>query len=159
MILDTLIQAKKDQAIGKGDWYILVDNRRKRRRKDLSKPERKKKRRREKDLKTYDQKGDDSRVPVEMWDRRAWEYEGERESGALNVLCESMLIWWRRKLTREFYQVLRRILVTWKRVGSSQGFMEVVGEYVWIEGAQDSYLQERREILKNKDWEAGVDCL
>ena len=76
VILDTLLQAKTDQAIGKGDWYILVDNRRKRRRNDLSKPERKKKGRREKDLKTYDQKGDDLRVPVEMWDRRAWAYEG-----------------------------------------------------------------------------------
>ena len=32
-------------------------------------------------------------------------------------------------------------------------------EYVWIEGARDSYLQYRRDILKNKDWEAGVYCL
>ena len=30
---------------------------------------------------------------------------------------------------------------------------------MWIEGACDSYLQDRREILKNKDWEDGVDLL
>ena len=28
-----------------------------------------------------------------------------------------------------------------------------------IEGSQYSYLQDRRELLKNKDWEDGVDCL
>ena len=88
-----------------------------------------------------------------------WAYKGERSREGLNIIRGIMLRLWRRKLTREFSQVLRRILVTRKRVGSSQGVMEVVGEYVWIEGAQDSYLQERREILKNKDWEAGVDCL
>ena len=32
-------------------------------------------------------------------------------------------------------------------------------EYVLIEEARDSYLQDRREILKNNDWEAGVNCL
>ena len=42
------------------------------------------------------QKGDYSRVPVEMWDRRTWNYGGEREYGALNVLKESIIIWWRR---------------------------------------------------------------
>ena len=33
------------------------------------------------------------------------------------------------------------------------------GYYLWIEEELDSYLQDRREILKNKDWEFGVDCL
>ena len=44
-------------------------------------------------------------------------------------------------------------------MGSSQGIRDVEGEYVWIEGARDSHLQDRRGILKNKDWEADVDCL
>ena len=56
-----------------------------------------------------------------------------RESGALNVLQDSMLIWWRRKLTREFAQVLRRRYGTWEQVGSSKCIKEVEGEYVWIE--------------------------
>ena len=30
---------------------------------------------------------------------------------------------------------------------------------MWIEGAQDSYLQDRIEMFENKDWEAGVDYL
>ena len=36
---------------------------------------------------------------------------------------------------------------------------EVAGDYEWIEGTRDSYPQTRRELLKNKDWEDGVDCL
>ena len=44
-------------------------------------------------------------------------------------------------------------------MGLSQGIREVGGEYVWIEGAWDSYLQYRREIIKNKDGEDGVNCL
>ena len=30
---------------------------------------------------------------------------------------------------------------------------------MWIEGARESYLQERCEIMNNKDLEASVDCL
>ena len=40
-----------------------------------------------------------------------------------------------------------------------QWIMEVAGEYVCIEGAQDAYLKYRRTLLKKNDWEAGVDCL
>ena len=87
-----------------------------------------------------------------MWDRRAWAYEGERDSGVLNVLQESMLRWWRRKLMIEFVQALMRSSGSWKRIGSSQGIREVAGEYVWIEGEWYLYLQDRRELLNNKDW-------
>ena len=66
------------------------------------------------------QKGDYSRVPVDMWYERACAYEGDRESGGLKVLRDSMLRWWSQKLTRESSQVLRRISGSWKRVGSSQ---------------------------------------
>ena len=62
----------------------------------------------EEELKTDAQKGDDLKVPVKIWDRRAWEYEGERERGVLNVLRKIILRWWRRKLTRELDQVIRR---------------------------------------------------
>ena len=44
-------------------------------------------------------------------------------------------------------------------MGSCQGIREVAGEYVQIEGAREAYLHNRRDLLKNKDWEAGVDCL
>ena len=71
------------------------------------------------DLKIDDQKGDDPRVPVEMWDMRAWSYEGYMESKAPNVLRESVLIWWRQKLGREFAQLLRRSL------GSRKGMVPV----------------------------------
>ena len=30
---------------------------------------------------------------------------------------------------------------------------------MWIEVARNSYLQDRIEILKNKYWETGADCL
>ena len=87
----------------------------------------------EEELNTDSQKGDNSRFPLEIWDRRAGGYERGRESGSLNILRESMLRWRRQKLTREFSQVLRRSSGTWKRVGSSRGIMEVDGEYVWID--------------------------
>ena len=77
-------------------------------------------------------------------------YEVDKESGDLNTLWESMLRWWRRELTREFSQSFRRISGTWKWVGSCQGIRQVTGVYVWIELAQESCLQDRREILKNK---------
>ena len=44
-------------------------------------------------------------------------------------------------------------------MGSSQGIREVAGDYLWIEGAQDSYLQDKRKLIKNRDWDAGLDCL
>ena len=44
-------------------------------------------------------------------------------------------------------------------MGSCQGIREVVGEYACIDGAREEYLQDRRELLSNKEWEASVDCL
>ena len=44
-------------------------------------------------------------------------------------------------------------------MGSCQGMCDLAGEYVWIGGARYAYIQKIREILKNKEWEAGVDCL
>ena len=44
-------------------------------------------------------------------------------------------------------------------VGSSQGIREMTGEYVWIDEARASYLQDKREVLKNKDWKDGFNCL
>ena len=84
------------------------------------KPGRKKGGQIQEELNTDSQNIDDSRVLVETWDRRAWEYEGKRESGALNVLQENIFRWWRRKFTREFSKVIISSLGTWKRVGSSQ---------------------------------------
>ena len=48
---------------------------------------------------------------------------------------------------------------SWKWVGSSHGVSEVSGEYVWIDGEQDSYIQDRREILKRKYWGDSVNFL
>ena len=47
-------------------------------------------------------------------------------------------------------QVLRCSFVSWKRLGSIQGISEAKGQYMWIEGSRDSYLQYIRELLKNK---------
>ena len=44
-------------------------------------------------------------------------------------------------------------------MGYSQGIMQVAIEYVWIKGSRNSYLQDRRDLLKNRVWEAGVYCL
>ena len=42
-------------------------------------------------LKTYSKIGDESRVPFEMWDKREWAYEGEREIKAHNILWEDYI--------------------------------------------------------------------
>ena len=70
-----------------------------------------------------------------------------------------MLIWCGQKLTREFAQSLRQSSGSWKRVISSQGIIEVAGEYLWIQGARDLDLQDKMGILKIKDWEASLDCV
>ena len=75
VILETVLQAKPDQVIGQGYQEILADNRSKRRGKDLLRPGRTKEGWVEEELNTDDQKGDNLRVPVEMWDRIAWAYE------------------------------------------------------------------------------------
>ena len=54
----------------------MVDKIRKRKGEDMLKPVSTKEGRVEEEIKTDAQKVDDSRVPVEIWDRRAWDYEG-----------------------------------------------------------------------------------
>ena len=48
---------------------------------------------------------------------------------SLNILRESMIRWWRRKLTGEFSQSLRQSSDACKQVGSRQGIRGVAGEY------------------------------
>ena len=62
-------------------------------------------------------------------------------SEVLDVLQEIMLRWCRKKFTRQFYEVLRKSLGLWKRMGYIQGVREVEVDYVWIKGSQDSYLK------------------
>ena len=38
------------------------------------------------DMSTYNPKGGESRVPIEMWYRRAWTYKGVGVSEALNII-------------------------------------------------------------------------
>ena len=54
------------------------------------------------EMRTDDPKRDDSRVPIYMWERRAWIDQGMVVSKALNIIWEGMLRWWRRKLMRYF---------------------------------------------------------
>ena len=68
--------------IGKGykekEWGRLVESRKEERRVDGG------------GAKYRYSKWDNSRVPVEMWDGIAWEYEGQKEIKVLNLLQESM---------------------------------------------------------------------
>ena len=95
VILEAVLHTGPNQAIGSGDQDIRVEKGRKIRVKDLLELGSIKGRRLEEELKIDAQKRDDSRFPIEMWDRRAWDYKGDKESGALNVLWDSMLRWWR----------------------------------------------------------------
>ena len=77
MILEAVLQAKPDQAIGQGDKAMLVDNRSKRRGNYMLKPGRKRGGQMEEEINKDYQKGDESRVLVQIWDMRSWAYEGE----------------------------------------------------------------------------------
>ena len=71
VILEAVLQTGTDKSIGQGYQEILLDKRRKSRGEDLLKHERIKGGWVEEELNTYAQKGDYSRVPFEIWDRRA----------------------------------------------------------------------------------------
>ena len=43
-------------------------------------------------------KGDDSIIQIQMWYRRAWEYQGVGVRKALNIILQGMLRWQRCKL-------------------------------------------------------------
>ena len=77
-MLEEVLHNGPNQDICLGDRDIGLDKGRKMRGKDLLKPGRIKGGRVEENLQIYAQKGGDSRVPIGMWDRRAWAYEGEK---------------------------------------------------------------------------------
>ena len=72
MILEAVLQAQLDRSSVHMEWKILVEARRKRRGDNLLKTGRNKEGQMECKLNIDAKKGDDSRVPVEIWDRRAW---------------------------------------------------------------------------------------
>ena len=71
------------------------------------------------EMRTYEPKGDESRVPIDMWDSRTLKDQGVVVSEALNNIWEGILRWWRYKLMRELCRVLRWILSSWRSVGTS----------------------------------------
>ena len=73
------------------------------------------------EMRTDNPKEDYSRVPVEMWYRNAWTYQGMGVSEALNIIWEGMLRWRRRKLMRYYCRVLMWSLSVWRSVGTSRG--------------------------------------
>ena len=126
VMFEAVLHTGPNQAIVLGYRNIGVDKGKKSRGVYLLKPEGIKGGRVEDKLKIDSKKGYGSRALVEMWDNRAWYYEGEKESGALNVLWESMLRWWRRKLTRKFSQVLRQSYGARKSMGSCKSIAMLV---------------------------------
>ena len=76
IIVEAVLYNGPNQAIGSGDSEIWVDKGRKRRGEDMLKLGKIKGWRLEKELKIDAQKGYDPRVPIEIWDRRAWSHEG-----------------------------------------------------------------------------------
>ena len=84
------------------------------------------------EMSTDNPEGGYSRVPIYMWYRRAWIYQGIGVSEALNIIWEVMLRWRRRKLMRYYCRVLRWSLSVWRSVGTSQGVKELEGTYIWV---------------------------
>ena len=52
------------------------------------------------EISTENPKGDDSRLTIDMWYRRACTDQGVGVSEALNIIWEGMMRWRRRKLMR-----------------------------------------------------------
>ena len=90
MILEAVLQDQPGQSSVHVSRKKLVESRSKRRGEDLLKPVSNKEGRMEGKLNKGDPKGYDLRLPVDIWYWRAWSYEGERVSKALNVLHESL---------------------------------------------------------------------
>ena len=84
------------------------------------------------EMNTYNPKGVDSRVPIDMCYRRAWTYQGVGVSKALNIIWEEIMRRRRRNLMRYFCRVLRWILEVRRSVGTSRGVKELEGMYVWL---------------------------
>ena len=66
-------------------------------------------------------KGDYSRVPIEMWYRRSWIYQGMGVSEALHIIWEIILRWRRRNLMGYYCRLLSWSLSVWRSVGTSIG--------------------------------------
>ena len=75
---------------------------------------------------TDNPKGYYSVVPIEMWYRRAWTYQGMGFSEALYIIREVMLRWRRRKLMRYYCRVLSWSSSVWRRFFTSRGGKRVV---------------------------------
>ena len=52
------------------------------------------------EISTDNPKWYESRVPIDMWYKRAWTYQGVGVSEALRIIWEGMMRWQRRKLMR-----------------------------------------------------------
>ena len=63
---------------------------------------------REGDLGSYLPKGDDTRSPLKIWDRRSWIYQGIQVDSAPQLLREIMLIRWRSNLTCGLFKLLNK---------------------------------------------------
>ena len=79
------------------------------------------------DTSTYNPKGGESIVPIDMCYRRAWTDQGVVFIESLNIIWEGIMRWRRCKLMRYFCQVLRWSLSVWRSVVTSRGVNELAG--------------------------------
>ena len=68
-----------------------------------------------------DPKGDDSILPIDIWDMREWLVQDEGIGEALNLIQEIILRWRKRNLMRDFCWEIKRSLSVWRSVGTSRG--------------------------------------
>ena len=69
-------------------------------------------------------KGDDYRVPVELWNRKACISQCIGVDSVLQFMREVILIWWRRNLTKG----LRKLL---NQTSSASKQLKVTGKFIW----------------------------
>ena len=67
-------------------------------------------------------KGDDTKVLIEVRNKRAWGYQGFQEESALDMIRGGMMRWRKKNPTRSLFRYLNRTSSKWRgdmeRVGS-----------------------------------------
>ena len=107
-------------------------------------------------------KKDYARVPVEVWNIRAWRYWIIQEDSALDLLMEGMLIWWKRNITRSLIKSLNITSSAWR--GKLKGFGKIWWDKVnWIYKSEGEggilYSWTVEGIEEYEDVLAGRDCI
>ena len=100
VIFEVVLNSKTEDGLDQDATQSLLEPVRKRRGDNMWKPDTENMDRTINETRTDKPKGDDSRLPIYIWDMRAWTYECVGFRKDLNIIWEGMLRSWRHNLMR-----------------------------------------------------------